>query len=175
MVRAMPKLEAYFHYRNLDVSTLKELARRWKPEIMAGMKKHGKHEALADIYEKGKRFDEVAKALDAAMQAYADAALAVLPTSRALESKTGIRIISAHVEGDGGIVDVRYQVLDPNKAKFDIITHARSKPFFTQVFTNGLLITEDAGDRRRVPEDQRGGLRQHTCRQSVPLRRLHGR
>ena len=51
MARAMPKLEAYFHYRNLDVSTLKELARRWKPEIMAGMKKHGKHEALADIYE----------------------------------------------------------------------------------------------------------------------------
>ena len=39
-----------------------------------------------------------------------------MPTSRALESKTGIRIISAHVEGDGGIVDVRYQVLDPNKA-----------------------------------------------------------
>jgi oligoribonuclease len=47
----MPRLEAYFHYRNLDVSTLKELARRWKPEIMAGLKKHGKHEALADIYE----------------------------------------------------------------------------------------------------------------------------
>jgi len=51
MARSMPKLEAYFHYRNLDVSTLKELARRWKPEIMSGMKKHGKHEALADIYE----------------------------------------------------------------------------------------------------------------------------
>ena len=51
MARGMPKLEAYFHYRNLDVSTLKELAKRWKPEIMAGMKKHGKHEALADIYE----------------------------------------------------------------------------------------------------------------------------
>jgi oligoribonuclease len=51
MARSMPKLEAYFHYRNLDVSTLKELAKRWKPEIMAGMKKHGKHEALADIYE----------------------------------------------------------------------------------------------------------------------------
>ncbi|MEP7157447.1 MAG: oligoribonuclease [Betaproteobacteria bacterium] len=51
MARGMPKLEAYFHYRNLDVSTLKELARRWKPEIMSGMKKHGKHEALADIYE----------------------------------------------------------------------------------------------------------------------------
>ena len=51
MARSMAKLEAYFHYRNLDVSTLKELAKRWKPEIMAGMKKHGKHEALADIYE----------------------------------------------------------------------------------------------------------------------------
>lgn len=51
MARGMPKLEAFFHYRNLDVSTLKELAKRWKPAIMAGMKKHGKHEALADIYE----------------------------------------------------------------------------------------------------------------------------
>ncbi|MBL8522312.1 MAG: oligoribonuclease [Betaproteobacteria bacterium] len=51
MARSMPALEAYFHYRNLDVSTLKELAKRWKPEIMSGMKKHGKHEALADIYE----------------------------------------------------------------------------------------------------------------------------
>ena len=51
MARGMPKLEAYFHYRNLDVSTLKELAKRWKPAIMSGMKKHGKHEALADIYE----------------------------------------------------------------------------------------------------------------------------
>lgn len=47
----MPILEAYFHYRNLDVSTLKELAKRWKPEVAAGLKKHGKHEALADIYE----------------------------------------------------------------------------------------------------------------------------
>jgi oligoribonuclease len=51
LVRHMPRLEAYFHYRNLDVSTLKELAKRWKPEIMAGLAKHGKHEALADIYE----------------------------------------------------------------------------------------------------------------------------
>ena len=51
MARWTPALEAYFHYRNLDVSTLKELAKRWKPEIMSGMKKHGKHEALADIYE----------------------------------------------------------------------------------------------------------------------------
>ena len=49
--RYMPRLEAYFLYRNLDVSTLKELARRWKPEVMAGLTKEGKHEALADIHE----------------------------------------------------------------------------------------------------------------------------
>jgi len=51
MARWMPKLETYFHYRNLDVSTLKELAKRWKPEVAKGLKKHGRHEALADIYE----------------------------------------------------------------------------------------------------------------------------
>ena len=51
MARYMPKLEAYFHYRNLDVSTLKELCKRWQPEIAKGVKKGGKHEALADIYE----------------------------------------------------------------------------------------------------------------------------
>lgn len=51
LARWMPKLEEYFHYRNLDVSTLKELAKRWKPEVAQGIKKHGKHEALADIYE----------------------------------------------------------------------------------------------------------------------------
>lgn len=51
LARWMPKLEDYFHYRNLDVSTLKELAKRWKPDITKGLKKHGKHEALADIYE----------------------------------------------------------------------------------------------------------------------------
>jgi oligoribonuclease len=51
LLRYMPKLEDYFLYRNLDVSTLKELARRWKPEVMAGLTKHGKHEALADIHE----------------------------------------------------------------------------------------------------------------------------
>ena len=51
MVRGMPKLEAFFHYRNLDVSTLKELCRRWKPELIAGFKKHQKHTALADILE----------------------------------------------------------------------------------------------------------------------------
>ena len=51
LARWMPALEDYFHYRNLDVSTLKELARRWKPDIAKGLVKHGKHEALADIYE----------------------------------------------------------------------------------------------------------------------------
>lgn len=51
MARYMPNLESYFHYRNLDVSVFKELARRWKPEIYAGFKKASKHEALADIYE----------------------------------------------------------------------------------------------------------------------------
>ncbi len=51
MARTMPKLEAFFHYRNLDVSTLKELCRRWKPELVSGFKKHQKHTALADIIE----------------------------------------------------------------------------------------------------------------------------
>jgi len=51
LARYMPRLEAYFHYRNLDVSTLKELARRWRPLLAAGLAKQGKHEALADIYE----------------------------------------------------------------------------------------------------------------------------
>jgi oligoribonuclease len=51
MANYMPKLEAFFHYRNLDVSTLKELGKRWKPEIMDGFKKHQKHTALADIHE----------------------------------------------------------------------------------------------------------------------------
>lgn len=47
----MPALEAFFHYRNLDVSTLKELAKRWKPEILGGFKKAQAHTALADIHE----------------------------------------------------------------------------------------------------------------------------
>ena len=51
MAKTMPKLEAFFHYRNLDVSTLKELARRWKPELIDGFKKQQKHTALADIME----------------------------------------------------------------------------------------------------------------------------
>ncbi len=51
MVKYMPKLEAFFHYRNIDVSTLKELGRRWKPEMVSGFKKAQKHTALADIIE----------------------------------------------------------------------------------------------------------------------------
>ena len=51
LVKYLSKLDAYFHYRMIDVSTLKELTRRWKPEVLSGMIKHGKHEALADIHE----------------------------------------------------------------------------------------------------------------------------
>jgi len=51
MVRYMPRLETFFHYRNLDVSTLKELARRWRPDVYKGFNKQSRHEALADIYE----------------------------------------------------------------------------------------------------------------------------
>jgi oligoribonuclease len=51
LVKFMPKLEAFLHYRNLDVSTLKELSRRWKPEVYASFKKQQKHTALADVHE----------------------------------------------------------------------------------------------------------------------------
>ncbi|MBA2490152.1 MAG: oligoribonuclease [Gammaproteobacteria bacterium] len=51
MARAMPELEAYFHYRNLDVSTLKELARRWAPEVAKGFSKDSSHRALDDIHD----------------------------------------------------------------------------------------------------------------------------
>jgi oligoribonuclease len=51
MARWMPRLEAFFHYRNVDVSTLKELARRWQPEVHRAFEKKSRHEALADIYE----------------------------------------------------------------------------------------------------------------------------
>ena len=51
MALNMPALEEYFHYRNLDVSVFKELAKRWKPELISGFKKGGKHEAMADIKE----------------------------------------------------------------------------------------------------------------------------
>lgn len=51
LVRYMPRLEAWLHYRNLDVSTLKELAKRWKPEVYNGFKKAQSHTALADVHE----------------------------------------------------------------------------------------------------------------------------
>ncbi|HSH07072.1 MAG TPA: oligoribonuclease [Burkholderiales bacterium] len=51
LARWMPRLERYFHYRNLDVSTLKELVRRWRPDLAKGFLKQGRHEALADIRE----------------------------------------------------------------------------------------------------------------------------
>jgi oligoribonuclease len=51
LVKYMPKLEAFFHYRNLDVSTLKELAKRWRPDVFAAFKKQQSHTALADVYE----------------------------------------------------------------------------------------------------------------------------
>jgi oligoribonuclease len=51
LVKYMPKLEAWFHYRNLDVSTLKELAKRWRPDIYNGFKKQQAHTALADVNE----------------------------------------------------------------------------------------------------------------------------
>jgi len=51
MARYLPAFDAYLHYRIVDVSTLKELARRWRPDVLAGVTKEGKHEALADVYE----------------------------------------------------------------------------------------------------------------------------
>lgn len=51
LLRYMPKLEAFFHYRNLDVSTVKELAKRWRPDIAEGLNKEGQHLAMADIKE----------------------------------------------------------------------------------------------------------------------------
>ena len=51
LVKYMPRLEAFFHYRNIDVSTLKELARRWRPEVVNGFKKQQSHTALADVHE----------------------------------------------------------------------------------------------------------------------------
>ena len=51
LARYMPKLEAFCHYRNLDVSTLKELAKRWRPEVYNAFKKQQKHTALADVHE----------------------------------------------------------------------------------------------------------------------------
>ncbi|SDK56965.1 oligoribonuclease [Microbulbifer yueqingensis] len=51
LVRYMPQLESYFHYRNLDVSSVKELARRWRPDVLEGVKKESSHLALDDIHD----------------------------------------------------------------------------------------------------------------------------
>ena len=51
LARLMPRLEGYFHYRNIDVSTIKELGRRWNAPLVDGFKKNGAHTALADIEE----------------------------------------------------------------------------------------------------------------------------
>jgi len=51
LVKYMPKLEAFFHYRNVDVSTFKELAKRWRPDVYSSFKKQQKHTALADVHE----------------------------------------------------------------------------------------------------------------------------
>jgi len=51
MARTMPELESYFHYRNLDVSTIKELCKRWRPEVARSFAKRSAHTALADIEE----------------------------------------------------------------------------------------------------------------------------
>ena len=51
MARYMPAFDAYLHYRIIDVSTLKELAKRWRPDVVQSFTKEGKHEALADVYE----------------------------------------------------------------------------------------------------------------------------
>ncbi|MFM8338841.1 MAG: oligoribonuclease, partial [Fluviibacter sp.] len=51
MARYMPTLTTWFHYRNLDVSTLKELCRRWRPDLASRVQKTGAHTALADIHE----------------------------------------------------------------------------------------------------------------------------
>ncbi|MBK6294103.1 MAG: oligoribonuclease [Rhodoferax sp.] len=51
LAKYMPKLEAFFHYRNVDVSTLKELSKRWRPDVYKGFKKHQRHTALADVHE----------------------------------------------------------------------------------------------------------------------------
>ncbi|HBG31678.1 MAG TPA: oligoribonuclease, partial [Gammaproteobacteria bacterium] len=74
--RLMPTLEAYFHYRHIDVSTLKELARRWMPEVMRGVKKSGAHLALEDIRE------SVAELVFYRQQLFVSAAQAVVKEAR---------------------------------------------------------------------------------------------
>ncbi len=64
LYRLMPALQSWFHYRNLDVSTLKELAARWAPEVLAGHKKENRHEALSDIRESISELRHYRKNLD---------------------------------------------------------------------------------------------------------------
>ncbi len=63
LARWMPHLEAFFHYRNLDVSTLKELARRWSPGVLAGYRKESQHTALADVFDSIAELDYYRKVL----------------------------------------------------------------------------------------------------------------
>jgi len=67
LYRQMPELERFFHYRNLDVSTLKELARRWAPEVLAGVQKHSAHTALSDIHDSIAELRHYRRHLDALM------------------------------------------------------------------------------------------------------------
>jgi len=67
LVRQMPTLEQFFHYRNLDVSTLKELARRWAPEVLAGVQKQSAHTALSDIHDSIAELRHYRQHLDAMM------------------------------------------------------------------------------------------------------------
>jgi oligoribonuclease len=76
IVKYMPKLEAFFHYRNIDVSTLKELARRWRPDIYNSFKKQQKHTALADVHES---IDELAHYREYFMKLESPLALAGKP------------------------------------------------------------------------------------------------
>ncbi|MFN3629489.1 MAG: oligoribonuclease [Casimicrobiaceae bacterium] len=79
MVKYMPRLEAFFHYRNLDVSTLKELAARWAPEVKKSFQKKTRHTALADVYES---IDE--------LKHYRDHFIRVSPPVSALPSQTEV-------------------------------------------------------------------------------------
>ncbi len=72
MARYMPAFDAYLHYRIVDVSTLKELARRWNPEVLQGVTKEGKHEALADVYESIEELRHYRRAFLRAPEAGAD-------------------------------------------------------------------------------------------------------
>jgi len=65
--RQMPGLEQFFHYRNLDVSTLKELARRWAPEVLAGIRKKSAHTALSDIHDSIEELRHYRRHLDVLM------------------------------------------------------------------------------------------------------------